>query len=625
MAKLERTTDAIDKGGWADMTDDANGVIEEYLELVNEHLPKSISEDVITELRTYMVEAAKDLGEGEITLQSAKKVVAQFGAPSEVAKEYKYSMLPETIPSQDDSTPARTHYLESIDGSVADETKDEKVKQRRIASYSSTIAQGLSIAVAWSFLVFLASTLAGPVWLVLDAYVILIIQVILAVSSFTAIVYYQKRQKKVLWKRDFLEWPLTQRFLTLPENAFFDFSGSFLVFDIIGSCIGIVIFFFSAIYSPSPYYIPIIVAPVSIAFLAKSYYSGRSIGPQDPVKHVRAEMSFTFIALVLIDSSQVWFVNFSVGSVFQFRTMIGFYSMVWGGILLLQLVARSGDLWWTTEDSKTAPARDERTILLHQTKNIAATTILKQVGWIVLFSVIPTYCLIISQYIYTPWFAPFWIAAFFGPIFIIPTALYFFFRRWLVHQGSSMSIIGQRSRIEAVADLLLLSYLLFGFVFGIQILIEPAYVLEQSHYLLDEFGFTGMTYFLTGHLSSILLLIIGAILRIMGDCLEFRENKRPAIQLMIISGMILVTSLSIRVGIDIMSRDYLWFSFMNYTVILLLATAIAFQVETSRVKLKIMNGTSSTSSHFMHTLDDTKLEPLNKVDSPEQKEKYLGN
>ena len=80
------------------MSDDPVSVIEEYLALVNEHLPESISVDVITELRTYMVETAQELGAGEITLQSAKKVVAQFGAPSEVANEYRYSMLPDTLP-----------------------------------------------------------------------------------------------------------------------------------------------------------------------------------------------------------------------------------------------------------------------------------------------------------------------------------------------------------------------------------------------------------------------------------------------------------------------------------------------------------------------------------------------
>jgi hypothetical protein len=94
---------------------------------------------------------------------------------------------------------------------------------------------------------------------------------------------------------------------------------------------------------------------------------------------------------------------------------------------------------------------------------------------------------------------------------------------------------------------------------------------------------------------------------------------------MIISGMILITSLTIRVGIDILVYNYVLFSFTYYSAILFLATVITFQVETSKVKLKILNGTSSTSSQFMHTLVDTKVESPSMNNSPEQKKKYLGN
>jgi len=84
------------------VTDDPSSIINEYLELIREKLPESIAGDVITELETYMLEAARDQGDNnEITLESAKKVVAQFGAPGEVADEYRYSMLPETIPEED--------------------------------------------------------------------------------------------------------------------------------------------------------------------------------------------------------------------------------------------------------------------------------------------------------------------------------------------------------------------------------------------------------------------------------------------------------------------------------------------------------------------------------------------
>ncbi|MCK4568380.1 MAG: hypothetical protein KAU48_13825, partial [Candidatus Thorarchaeota archaeon] len=66
------------------MSNDPANIIDEYLALIREKLPESIADDVITELETYMMETARDQGEdGQITVESAKKVVAQFGAPGE--------------------------------------------------------------------------------------------------------------------------------------------------------------------------------------------------------------------------------------------------------------------------------------------------------------------------------------------------------------------------------------------------------------------------------------------------------------------------------------------------------------------------------------------------------------
>ena len=110
------------------MIGEPDQVIEEYLALVKEHLPESISEDVITELRTYMLETARDLGAGEVTLQSAKKVVAQFGAPSEVAEEYKYSMLPDSIPDEGDS-PSDERQIQRVVQETEEEKKDPDVRK----------------------------------------------------------------------------------------------------------------------------------------------------------------------------------------------------------------------------------------------------------------------------------------------------------------------------------------------------------------------------------------------------------------------------------------------------------------------------------------------------------------
>ncbi|MFW9954530.1 MAG: hypothetical protein ACFFD3_08250, partial [Candidatus Thorarchaeota archaeon] len=85
------------------MTDEALKVIDGYLDLVRGFLPDTIADDVVEELRSYIIEAAEEEGGGSLSVNSAKKTVAMFGAPSEVAEEYKESMLvSEALPTGDE-------------------------------------------------------------------------------------------------------------------------------------------------------------------------------------------------------------------------------------------------------------------------------------------------------------------------------------------------------------------------------------------------------------------------------------------------------------------------------------------------------------------------------------------
>lgn len=97
MAELEQSAIASFGGGWTQMKDDPMSIIEEFLDLVRSHLPGEIAEEIITELRSYIVEAAQEIGQGTITAQSAKMAVSRFGAPSKVAEEYRSSMLLESL------------------------------------------------------------------------------------------------------------------------------------------------------------------------------------------------------------------------------------------------------------------------------------------------------------------------------------------------------------------------------------------------------------------------------------------------------------------------------------------------------------------------------------------------
>ncbi len=601
------------------MTEEPDGIIEEYLTLINEHLPESISEEVITELRTYMVETARDLGGGEITLQSAKKVVAQFGAPSEVAEEYRYSMLPETIPAVHETSEDESTQKDRDDSGI--EQKKPEIRKDPTASLSEAFLQATSIALTWSFLVVLASTLIGPIWIYTNTSMIFLTQIILVECCIAVLIFHRRNQKAILWKRTYPEWSITQRFFTLPENVFKNASDFLHAIDLLGALAGVVIFFLSAFLSPSSYYIPLVAVPCSMTLIAKSFYSGKRISSQNPTMTIRAEFAATFLALLLINSSQIWIMSYSFAVVLMFRI----YSVIWGSVLLLQLVARAGDLWWDIDILETTLTTIEKSSLLHQTISTIKSLFLRLIGWITLFSVIPTYCLTISANIHTLWFSPILIAFFFGPIILSPIILYFLYRRWGLKAEKSTSVIGERSRAEAMGDFFLLAFILFQIGNNILILSPPYYISEQYHYVLSDFGYSGAQFFLLGFVSSNLLLFIGLVARVLADCLEFRTNRENASEMMIVSGIVLITSFTLRAGIDILSHDYLLFPFTYYPVILFLAMVIAFQVETSRLKIREQKNSSSTALDEMHGTERSNGEVRHNTQGSERKNRYLGN
>ncbi len=73
------------------MTEDPDVAIDEYLNLVRSHLPNEIADEIIHEIRTYLVEMAQELGHGQVSIESVRRSIARFGAPSEIAQEYRRS------------------------------------------------------------------------------------------------------------------------------------------------------------------------------------------------------------------------------------------------------------------------------------------------------------------------------------------------------------------------------------------------------------------------------------------------------------------------------------------------------------------------------------------------------
>ena len=75
------------------MTTDPYAEIDDYLKLVRSYLPDKMADEIIHEIRTYLIEMAQELGHGQVSAESSRRSIARFGAPSEIAQEYSRSIL----------------------------------------------------------------------------------------------------------------------------------------------------------------------------------------------------------------------------------------------------------------------------------------------------------------------------------------------------------------------------------------------------------------------------------------------------------------------------------------------------------------------------------------------------
>ena len=210
------------------MEDDATNVIEEYLLLVREKLPESIADDVITELRTYMMEAASEAGGGTVTVESAKKAVARFGAPGEVADEYRYSMFPESLdqlplPSHPDGQArGRIDALKTVEeeaaGTAEKPPRGERQPTDPTFTYSSAFARVGGLLGLTALLVGVLSTVQGPIWSSLLACAVLLVQIVVVLLCFVVRLVRLKQEGKKLWDKTDESWSGLQRALSLPEG-----------------------------------------------------------------------------------------------------------------------------------------------------------------------------------------------------------------------------------------------------------------------------------------------------------------------------------------------------------------------------------------------------------------------
>ena len=555
------------------MSNEPESIIEEYLALVKEHLPESISDDVTAELRSYMTETAREMGDGEITLQAAKKVVSSFGAPSEVAYEYKHSMLPDQYPPEE---------------VVRESVKEVTVKSKEPVSYSEPFFQTAGILVVWTLLICLCSSLIGPFWITSVGITILFLQLTIVTGGIVLILGARKREGIQLWKRSYPEWSPVQRLLTLPENLIHHPSTTLFAVDTAGSIIGALIFLQLTLSAASPYFLVLIAIPGCIAFAGKVWIGVKRRRSLDPTLLMDWDVIVVFCTLLILESSILW-VSPGIFIHLQLRMLVHPFAVIWGAVLFFQLVTRGQNLFWTRHysDDESASIHEDSSKLTDKTIQSMKSSVVGIIGWIVAFSVLPIYSNLLtsgmagllhsnsslSQLIW------------FSPLFLIPVCLYFLLRIGLIKIGKVSSAIGNRSRVEALFDLGLSVYLLYGFIMMFQYLSTPVYVYNMMLISRDLGFYIGQMYGI-GLISFRLLMILGLVLRIIGNLCEFKEFRREnGSELIVSSGSVLIASISLRVGVDFLAPNYILPSI--FYIALFIVVIVAFQIETTKQKLRV--------------------------------------
>ncbi len=302
------------------MIEDALNVIENYLTLVRKHLPEKIAIEVIDELRSYVIEAAEEEGGGVLTVDSAKRTVSRFGAPSEVAEEYIHSMIIEED--------------EPIMGSVEEESPPDSTRIEP-EPVSNLVAYGkfLFTATIWILLTSIPT-------LLLTGIIIALFLSVTAIIGFFLLLYNWRIGKSVT-KSHFDEWPLLQRLVAIPRGFIPELGKRSMVLEGILTIQALILF----IITPS-FWLTVPFLVLRLGMLVKR------MGNMNPSTYAWVDAVLEFLGALTINIGFFWAVHTYYGeyywySVFTPFTMItAIYFVIY---LNIRLVSLTPELWVTND------------------------------------------------------------------------------------------------------------------------------------------------------------------------------------------------------------------------------------------------------------------------------------
>ncbi|MBY8998727.1 MAG: hypothetical protein KGD60_13435 [Candidatus Thorarchaeota archaeon] len=581
------------------MSEDPLMTIEAYLGHVREHLPESMADEVIAELRGYMIEMTEALSDGAVTSTAAKKVVARFGAPSELAKEY---VLFSSDPAESDLEVSQLEFEEDM---------QEQRRELSPAGYAGTFRKFITITVLWLVICWTTITPFAYWWIGSPAIFVPFLQFGAVVVAFVVLLLRSKIKGIQLRNVIYGNWSRLQKLVTFPENLALEIYRIKVLVDI-----GLTILTASGFIVLSSYSYPAItmffVPPTVLLLIGHLVYAVRRFGNTDPVSRTKQEFVVNIGLLLFLNTVIAWgFYPWSSNPVGPFLVWI---SIGYSTLILYQIVIRTQDLWWETmgfpddySDKSPGLSPDAKSNLLNRIKKTALRTIR---GIAATYSVVIISGLLfplltnigISWYIWnTQGIYLVVMVSFFAITSVGLASVYFGVRYYLVLSRGRTSVFGKRTRVEAAIDLLVTGA-------GLFIIIIPSWSYWSGALVSEVLSLSsGANPLVRLVLSTAIIawmpfLFIAIIARLAADIGDLRQGDSVFAQEVItFSGNMFLIQAALMTGIYYMLlsctdpymlflREMFAILGLSYSVMVL----FVFQKSTAGAKLKLRKETESS-------------------------------